>query len=101
VCVVITTYGSEEEAASAAKNMVEKGLAACSTFFKVRSIYRWKGKVEDATEYMVIYKTLSRKVDYLKEEVLKTHSYEVPELLEINVDSVGESYLKWMLETLV
>jgi len=100
-CVVITTYGSEEEAASAAKNMVEKRLAACSTFFKVRSIYTWKGKIEDASEYLVIYKTLSTKVEQLKREVLKTHSYEVPELLEINVDGVGEGYLKWMLETLL
>jgi len=101
VRIVITTYESEEKAADAAKNMVEKGLAACSTFFKVRSIYKWRGKVEDASEYLVIYKTVSTKVEQLKSEVLKTHSYEVPELLEINPDSVGEGYLKWILETLV
>lgn len=100
VCVVMTTYESEEKAAEAAKNMVEKGLAACATFFKVRSIYKWKGKIEDASEYLVIYKTSSAKVEHLKSEVLKTHSYEVPELLEINVDGVGEGYLRWMLETL-
>jgi periplasmic divalent cation tolerance protein len=96
----MTTYESEEKAAEAAKNMVEKGLAACATFFKVRSIYKWKGKIEDASEYLVIYKTSSVKVEHLKSEVLKTHSYEVPELLEINVDGVGEGYLRWMLETL-
>lgn len=101
VCVVITTYGSEEKAADAAKNMVENGLAACATFFKVRSIYEWKGKTEDATEYLVIYKTLSTKVEHLKSEVLKMHSYEVPELLEINVDKVGENYLKWMSDSLI
>ena len=101
VCIVITTYESEEKAAEAAKNMVEKGFAACSTFFKVRSIYKWRGRVEDASEYLVIYKTLPTKVEELKSEVLKTHSYEVPELLEINVDSVGEGYLRWMLETLI
>ena len=99
-CLVITTYESEERAASAAKNMVEKGLAACATFFKVRSIYKWKGKIDDATEYLVIYKTLSTKVEQLKSEVLKTHSYEVPELLEINVDGVGEGYLEWLSDTL-
>ena len=97
----MTTYESEEKAANAAKNMVAKGLAACATFFKVRSIYKWKGEIEDATEYLVIYKTLSTKVGQLKSEVLKTHSYEVPELLEINVDNVGEEYLKWMLEILI
>ncbi|NHV97555.1 MAG: divalent-cation tolerance protein CutA [Thaumarchaeota archaeon] len=100
VCVVMTTYESEEKAADAAKNTVEKGLSACATFFKVRSIYKWKGKTEDATEYLVIYKTLATKAEQLKSEVLKTHSYEVPELLEINVDGVGEGYLKWILETL-
>lgn len=101
VSLVVTTYESEEKAADVAKDMVEKGAAACATFFKVRSIYKWKGKVEDSAEYLVIYKTLSTKVEQLKNEVLKTHSYEVPELLEVNVDSVGEGYLRWMLETLV
>ncbi|MEM1995399.1 MAG: divalent-cation tolerance protein CutA [Nitrososphaerales archaeon] len=98
--IILTTYGSEEEAAYAAKAMVERKLAACSTFFRVRSIYTWEGKVEDGFEYLVIYKTVSSKADNLKEEILKTHSYKVPELLEIKVDSLGESYLKWMLEVL-
>lgn len=100
-CLIMTTYESEERASYAAKDIVEKGLAACATYFKVRSIYKWKGKIEDASEYLVIYKTLSTKVEQLKSEVLKTHSYEVPELLEVNVDSVGEGYLRWMLETLI
>jgi len=100
VCLIISTYESEEKAADAAKNMVEKRLAACATFFKVRSLYKWKGKIEDATEYLVIYKTLSTKVEQLKSEVLKTHSYEVPELLEIDVDGVGEAYLGWLSDTL-
>ncbi len=101
MCIILTTYGSEGEAASAAKAMIEKRLAACSTLFQVRSIYTWQGRVEDCFEYMVIYKTLSSKANQLKEEILKTHSYKVPELLEVKVDAVGDSYLGWMLEALV
>lgn len=100
MCILITTYGSEDEAAYAAKAMVEKRLAACSTFFRVRSVYEWEGRVEDAAEYMVIFKTSASKADELKHEILKTHSYKVPELLVIQVDSVSEEYLRWMLDSL-
>lgn len=100
ICLILTTYGSEVEAASAAKAMVEKGLAACSTLFQVRSIYTWRGKIEDNGEYLVIFKTLSSKAKQLRDEVLKSHSYEVPELLEIKAGSLNDSYLKWMLDAL-
>ncbi|MFN3622300.1 MAG: divalent-cation tolerance protein CutA [Nitrososphaerales archaeon] len=100
VSIILTTYGSEDEAASAAKAMIERKLAACSTLFRVRSIYTWERRVEDGFEYLVIYKTTSSKADKLKEEILKIHSYKVPELLEIKVDSVGESYLRWILDVL-
>jgi len=47
--VVISTCGSEEEAVRIAKHLVEARIAACVSLIpKIRSIYRWEGKVEDA-----------------------------------------------------
>ena len=49
--VVFTTAGSEEEARKIASGLVEQRLAACVNILpRIESIYRWQGKMENATE---------------------------------------------------
>lgn len=49
--IVLTTVASEEDAAGLARLIVEAGLAACVHIEAVRSIYRWKGEVQDESEW--------------------------------------------------
>jgi len=99
--LVITTYENESEADKIAKIIIEKKLAVCATRFQTKSTYHWKGQVEIADEYLVIFKTLELKTEALKDEILKTHSYKIPEILEIDLNSVNDSYLEWMKENLI
>jgi len=56
--IVLTTAGSEEQAAKIARHLVEHGLAACVNIVpQVASIYRWKDKVEEAREWLLMIKT--------------------------------------------
>ena len=56
--VVLSTCGSEEEAVRIAKHLVEGHLAACVNLIpRIRSFYRWQGKVEDSAEWMLVVKT--------------------------------------------
>ena len=56
--IVLTTTGSVDEARRIAETLVERKLAACVNIVpKVVSIYRWKGKVEEAEEWMLLIKT--------------------------------------------
>ena len=95
--VVLTTCESEDEAERIARSLVEKRVAACVNILpKARSIYRWKGAVEDTQEFVLLIKTRRDVFDALRAELSKIHSYEVPEVMALPVVDGSESYLGWI-----
>ena len=64
----------------------------------VRSIYVWKGKVEDDEESMMLFKTTEALVAALTDRIRALHSYEVPEIIaiEIKEDEGNPDYLSWV-----
>jgi periplasmic divalent cation tolerance protein len=99
--VVLVTCGSAKEARRIARALVEKRLAACGNILEapVRSIYRWKGKVETAKEYLLFIKTSRRRFKALQDEVKRLHSYDVPEIIALPIASGSPEYLKWISES--
>lgn len=97
--IVFSTYPDKETALKAAKKIVESKLAACVNLTEVRSLYWWKEKVRDSKECLAIFKSTSKTSKMLKEAIAKSHPYEVPEIVEIKMNSVSNSYLRWMVES--
>lgn len=98
--VILVTTGSEDQAVSIARALVDERLAACVNIVgPVRSIYRWRDGVEDDREYLLIIKT--RATLYMKVEtrVRELHKYEVPEVLSLNADRGSPPYIQWLLES--
>lgn len=98
--VVLVTCGSAREAKRIARTLVESRLAACGNILEapVRSIYRWKGRVETAREFVLIVKTTSRRFAALKKAVKRLHSYDVPEIIALPIASGSSDYLAWIDE---
>jgi periplasmic divalent cation tolerance protein len=98
--VVLMTCGSAKEARRIARALVEKRLAACGNILEapVQSIYRWKGKVETAKEYLLLIKTSRRRFAALQAEVKRLHSYDVPEIIALPIAKGSTDYLKWIAE---
>jgi periplasmic divalent cation tolerance protein len=95
--VVLTTCDSLELASNLARNLVEHRLAACVNIVPgVHSIYRWEGKVEDATEWLLVIKSRRDLFPALRAAVEKLHTYEVPELIALPVVEGSEPYLAWL-----
>ncbi len=95
--VLLSTAGSAEEAERIAAGLVEKRLAACVNIVAgVRSVYRWKGAVERASEWLLIIKSRRDRFAALREELARLHSYEVPEAIALPVAEGAESYLAWI-----
>ena len=95
--VVFSACDSEEQAGRIAHLLVEQRLAACVTILPgARSIYRWKGQVEDTPEWLLIIKSRRDLMDKLRAAVGKIHTYEVPELLALPVVDGSENYLAWL-----
>lgn len=97
--IVVSTFSTEESAAEVARKLVEKGLCACVNFTEIRSIYAWKGKVEDQPECIAFFKVAKGTAEELKEELAKIHPYDVPEIVEIKMNDVSKPYLSWLSDS--
>ena len=97
--VVLMTAANGEEAARLAEMLVGAHLAACVQILpEMESVYRWEGKVERASEVLLLAKTTRAKFDELEREVRALHSYETPEIIAVPVNASSAPYLKWLLE---
>lgn len=95
--VVLSTCGSPEQAAEVSRKLVELRLAACVNIVPgVRSIYRWKGKIEDAIEWQLVIKSRRDLFDKLRDALAAMHSYEVPEMIVLPIVDGSASYLEWL-----
>jgi periplasmic divalent cation tolerance protein len=95
--VVLTTCDSEDEAERIARVLVEKRVAACVNILpNARSIYRWKGAIERAQEFVMLIKTRRDAFESLRAELSKIHSYEIPEIIALPVVDGSEAYLGWI-----
>lgn len=100
--IVLTTAGSQEEARKIAHTLVERKLAACVNIVpQMESVYRWQGKVENATEWLLIIKTQAAVFARVCDAIKELHSYELPECVMIEIGEGGEKYLKWISENVV
>jgi periplasmic divalent cation tolerance protein len=96
--VVLTTCGTRREANHIARALVTERLAACVniTGKPVSSIYRWKGKIEQAEEFSLLIKTTERRLAPLQSALKRLHSYKVPEFLVLPVVTGSPAYLAWI-----
>jgi periplasmic divalent cation tolerance protein len=95
--LVLTMLPNADAAVEMAKTVVNEKLAACANILPAaRSIYRWKGKVEDANEVLVLLKTRHEHFDRIRARILELHPYEVPEVLAIPVEQGYYPYLEWL-----
>lgn len=98
--IVLVTCGSIREARRIARQAVKNRLAMCVNIMlgRVWSIYWWKGKAETAREVLMILKTSERRLEELEKEVLRLHSYDVPEFVVLPIEAGSKEYLAWLNE---
>ena len=95
---VYTTWPSIVEAEQAGRNLVERRLAACVNILpQMISHYWWEGKVERAEEAVMIIKTRASLAGAVETAVKDIHSYDVPAIVVLPVESVEQSYLGWIM----
>ena len=100
--VVLVTVPNADVGAKLARSIIESGLAACVNIIdNVRSIYVWKGKVEEAGEALLVIKTRVDRFPELVEHVRRNHPYEVPEVIAIPIIAGLSDYLRWIDESVV
>ncbi len=95
--VVLTTTETPQQAEQIAQLLVEAELAACVQILPpMTSIYRWQGKVEQATETLLLIKTLRETYPALEAALKTHHPYQTPEIIALPVDAGSAEYLNWL-----
>ena len=98
--VTFVTCRDVRQARRVARALVAERLAACVNVVPgVASIYRWKGKVEEAREALLLVKSTSSRAKRLEARVKAMHSYDVPEILTLNAAGGSADYLRWLRES--
>ena len=97
--IIVSTFPSKQSVNSIADLLVKKKLAACVNIIKISSIYTWFGKTENKDEYLALFKTTKKNQLTLKKELEKLHPYDIAEIAEINVESINQPYMKWLVDS--
>jgi len=98
--VVVTSVGTEDQALDIAHALVRNRQAACVNLIpNVQSIYRWKGRVCDDGEFLLIIKTTGKEFEGVRETIQEINTYELPEILAYRVDESSDAFASWIAKT--
>lgn len=95
--VIFVTCANNKEAERIARALVENKLVACVNILdKIKSIFWWQGKVEEARETLLIIKSKRSKLSKIIKLVRSLHGYDVPEIIALPIIGGYKPYLKWI-----
>ena len=95
--MVFTSFGTEEEAARVVRALLEERLIACGNLMpQARSLYTWKGAIEDQRETLAVLKTRKQDWAALQSRLHELHSYQVPECVAVRIAAGAPAYMEWL-----
>jgi periplasmic divalent cation tolerance protein len=92
-----TTLPDLESAQRMARELVERRAAACVQLSPITSVYRWQEGIEESAEILLLIKTVAEKQEQVRGIVLRSHPYEIPEIIFVTVAGGHPPYLDWIL----
>ena len=94
---VLVTVPTPRVAARLSRVLLEARLCACAqTLGPMTSRYRWKGKLRQSREWLLVLKTRSALQARVEREIRRAHPYEVPEILSVPLVGGHAPYLAWL-----
>ena len=99
--IIQTTTSSKEEAKKIAKILIQDKLAACVQLKDIESLYSWDGKLCCERETLLSIKTKKELFSKVKSKILELHSYDTPEIIELDISNISEDYLKFIKENTI
>lgn len=97
--LVLTTCPHETAARELAGALLDERLAACINIIPgLRSVYRWKGGIEEGSEVLLLIKAARAAYPRLEERIRASHPYELPEIIALDIAAGSAAYLAWIAE---
>ena len=99
--IIQTTTSSKEEAKNIAEILIKYKRAACIQLKEIESIYNWDDKLCCERETLLSIKTKKELFSKVKSKILELHSYDTPEIIELDISNISEDYLKFIKENTI
>lgn len=100
ILLALSTFPDAEVARRVSNQLVTESLAACANILpSVESIYRWKEKIESASEILVLFKLTEDRQSEFEGKLRSLHPYEIPEIIFIPIAGGLQEYLQWVSES--
>lgn len=97
--MIYSTWPDAASAGSAARALVERRLVACAVAMPgARSVYHWRGEVEEAEEVVMWAKTRHALAEATVAALVALHPYDVPAALVVPVVAAHPAYAAWIGE---
>jgi periplasmic divalent cation tolerance protein len=95
--IVYVTAAKIADAKKIARALVDHRLAACVNLVpQVKSVYRWKERIQTDEEVLLLIKTRRSRFDELRQCVESLHPYEVPEIVAVPIVEGSANYMNWL-----
>jgi len=98
--LVLSAYPSRDAALAAVGGALERRLAACASLLAADSRFWWDGRIRSASETLVVFKTVPKRVGALCGFLTQEHPYDVPEVVELDVPRADPGYVRYLERTL-
>jgi periplasmic divalent cation tolerance protein len=99
--VVLVTFPDADAALDVAKTLLNEKLAACINILpKMQAVYCWKDELRVDSEVQMVIKTTKDKFEQLNERICQIHSYEIAEVIALDIQQGNAPYLNWIKESL-
>jgi len=99
--ILLTTCSDWESSEVIVRQLLGESLIACGTILpEVRSLYLWRGKVEEASEMVLLMKTDQERSNQCMSRLQELHPYDVPEIILLEPEAVSAPYASWVREVL-
>jgi periplasmic divalent cation tolerance protein len=99
VVFIYVTAPSKAAAKTLADAVVADRLAACANIIPgMHSVYHWQGKIEEAEETVVIFKTRATLFQAVESRIKELHQYSAPCIVALPVETGHQPYLDWIMK---
>ncbi|MCG3692452.1 divalent-cation tolerance protein CutA [Aliarcobacter butzleri] len=99
--IIQTTCSSEEEAKNIAKILIEEKFAACVQLSQIKSFYNWDNQFCSDKETLLNIKTRKKHFKKIKSKIKELHSYDVPEIIQLDISKSSKKYLKFIKDNTI
>lgn len=97
ICVVYSTFSSEEEAKSCARHLLNEKLVGCVNILPgITSLYVWEGQLCETKETAALFKTTPDQVTAMMLRLKELHSYTTPAMINLTGGQAEQKYAEWL-----